>query len=626
MKIPLSPSILLVAVFLVIVVHAPAYGACSNDSFTITTLAGTSTAMGDATATIPVLVNNAATSSDPVLFVHVEFDASVYNFSLLTVPPTGWDISAYKNAGGGRTWVEYTATTGGIPVGGSQLFNIVITGTNNDPIPSAAADVSTDSLDSRTVVKNGGCTFTQTGGYPTWTRRALAASIAATPRSVGAGDTITVVLTVTNRSTVSQTVRPSPSNPGITGTAGATLTSSPSAPWPSVAVGSSTTFQWLYTATGSGSLQFCDAAIAASGGPATSNTVCSSNIAVGDFTAFITVSPSQVVSGQNVTVIMTVTNNGSSAIQDIVPTLNALTQPGASALPVSGPTPITITKINHAASSTFQWVYTLTGSVGQTFTFTGYATDKNSLNSVPNPAVSNAVTMFNYAVAASPAQVSSGSSGILTFHLSNNGALTVDQVKIHAPAGFTDGAGTPACGDAAPALAGPPIVTTYQPTTVAAGSSCDFPVAYTAPAVGINTDYNFIVDIFDAGSGLAPRGSLGVIVTVTPFGVTVTASPASINPNCISTLTAVVTPDPGNGSTVNFYETAGTLTPPTTTTTGGQGISNLTAPFPYDAGNTSGTITATYQGASGSVVVQFVNIGGPCLTGVRLLDWQEVVR
>lgn len=608
--------------------------------YTLTVPAETAVTMGDATATIPITVNNLATSTAAIAYVRLDFDASVHNVSLSCSAPAGWTIDEIKNAGAGQTYIIYTTATNRIAVGGSQTFSVVLTGMNDNNIPASPADQTVAILDtgSSTVLTVNAANSNYfdrnaTGNADTWQRKALFASITATPSSVGGGGGITVIMTVMNRSSATQTtVRPANASLAVTsvGSAAGTLASGPTPPSvASLAAGDSATFQWQYTASGSGSLRFCNFATA-SAGTATSKTACSNIVSVGDFTAYLTVAPAFVVSGQAVTVIMTVTNNGAAAIQNINPTLN----PPVGATQLSGPVPGGLGKIDPGASSTFRWEYTLTGLPGEAFSFSGHATDKNGVNSSPFPALSNPVEIVRYSVAVSPNNVGSGSANVtFTFTVLNNGGYGLQQVKITSPAaGFVYGSAAGGCAAAwTVGTGGAPTEITFQTNAdyvPAAGGVCDFRVTYSnVPTVAANTDFSFRIDLWDTltPKNKGPRASLGQIVKITSYTVTLAAVPSSVDPNCVSTITATVTPAPVDGSIVNFVETAGTLAPHFTATAGGVATSTLTALAVYDPIVASATVTATYQDAIGSVTVGFLN-GAACVSGVRILDWMEYIR
>lgn len=617
-----------------------AFAASSVGSYTLTIPAGTATTMGDASITLPITVNNLVTSTATIAYVRLDFNANVYYISLANTAPAGWTVSTIKNAGVGQTYIEFTSTApaNNIPINGSRTFNVILTGSNNGNIPAAAADM-TDAV----VDDNNGTVLTisgpnsnyfdraAAGNTDNWQRKALFASMSAVPSAVGSGGMITITLTVTNRSTAAQaTVRPFNSSLTVnsTGTASAAWISGPTpASVGSLAAGSSATFQWIYQANGSGSLEFCDSATNGAV-TATSKTVCSNIVAVGGFTALLSVSPTQIVSGQSVTVVMTVTNNGSTTLHNITPTL--ITAPGNY---LSGPTPASIGTLAAGASSTVQWVYSLTGNVGDSFTFSGNATDQDGNPSAPDTAYSNPVTITAYSVTVNPPTVPSGSANVtFTFRVTNNGGYGLQQVRITSPdAGFVYSAAAGGC------AGNWNVVTGGAPTWVrfrtgadyvpAGGGACNFSVTYSSvPAVASNTNYNFRIDVWDTQTPVAgdPRASLGAIVTVTSYGITVIANPPSGDPNCPSIITATVTPTPAINSTVNFTTTAGTLSSASALTNAvGEAPVTLRAPLPFGVAN--GTVTATFQGAAANVVVTFLN-GAQCAAGWRIIDWREVIN
>ena len=620
-----------------------AYAATRVGYYTLTVPANTATTMGDASVTIPITVNNLNTSNPgaSIAFVRLDFNAALYYVSLANTAPAGWVISEIKNAGAGQTYITYTTTTNAIPRGGSQTFYVLQTGAGNNNIPSAVSDMTDAFVDgSNTTVltvnavnsnyfdRNG------TGNADMWQRKSLSASLTATPLTVSGGGMITIIMTVTNRSSAAQTFV-IPTNAALTvngtGTAIGSLISGPNpASTASLAAGSSAIYQWVYAANGSGSLQFCNSARDGTG-TATSLTDCSNTVAVGNFTSIISVAPTQIVSGQNVTVTMTVTNNGLTSVQGISPTLT----PSAGSTYIAGPKPASVGSLAPGASSAFQWTYRITGAVGSSFIFTGYATDNNGVTSSPNPAVSNPVKISSYSVNVSPTIVASGSTNVaFTFQVINNGGYGLQQVLITPPsAGFVYSTASGGC--AAPtwtvSTGGAPTWTNFLTAAdyiPATGGVCSFIVTYASvPTVAVNTDFNFRIDVWDTQTptNKEPRASIGVIIKITKYVITLTASPASINPNCPSTITATVTPAPANGSILNFQETAGTLGPHTAGTTGGVAQTVLLAPDPYDPSVPGATITTTFQDALASIVVNFTN-GLVCSSSIRILDWREVVK
>lgn len=650
--------VLFVLVFLIsISLTNIAYGASRVGYYTLTMPAETAVTMGDSSVTLPITVNNLSSSTDSIGYVRLDFNANVYYISYSNTAPSGWTVSEIKNAGVGQTYIVFTTTTNNIAPGNSQTFNVILTGSNNGNIPAAASDQTDAIVDdtNSTVItiseaKSNYFDRNTTGNSDNWQRKALYSSITATPSAVGSGSTITIILTVTNRSSGTlYNVQPNNSSLAInaTGTASATLTSGPTpASISSLASGVSTTFQWTYTASGSGSLQFCSFAKNGTGS-ATSKTVCSNYVAVGDFTATLSLSSSQVVSGQSITVTMTVTNKGSTNINNINPPspLNFQVLSGSVSSSCTGPNPGTIGNLAPGASSTFEWNCTITSTqIGSTFRYYGYASS-GAMNSQPTPAYSNTGTISSYSVTVSPNTIYKGNTNVtFTFRVTNgSGATPVFKVNISTPdTGFVYVYSTASGGCTTSwtvSTAGSPTQITFSTASgctcgsiasciPCSGGACDFAVTYSPlPNVSINTDYNFRVDVWDTPlwkPGDPPRASIGVIVKVTVNGIVVEAIPASISPNCTTEVIATVTPTPTDGAEVDFQSTNGTWQD-ITETKSGEAFATLRAPMPYNAAIPNATITVRYQDASASITVTFPNTA-TCTGTQKRIRWREVVQ
>lgn len=615
-----------------------AFSASRVGYYTITIPSGTAVTMGDSSVTLPVTVNNLATSTDSIGYVRLDLNANVYYISLVSSAPSGWTVSEIKNAGVGQTYIVFTTTTNKIAIGSSQTFNVVLTGSNNGVLPAAATDQTDSIVDDANgtvmTISAANSNYFQrnaTGNSDTWKRKSLYATITASPSSVGPGKTITVIFTVTNRSNAAQAnVQPSAMSINSTGTAGATLTSGPTpASVGSLAVGISTVFQWTYTASGSGSLQFCNSARNGAN-TATSLSVCSGYVAVGDFTAMLSIVPSQIVSGQNISVIMTVTNNGSAAIKNITPSaLTFSVLSGSAGSSCSGPSPAKIGNLAPGASSALTWDCAITSAqIGSTFRFYGNATDINGVNSSPNPSYSNTGSISAYSVTVTPDTVYKGNTNVVfTFSIRNGGAFNIQQVQITTPTGMPafpnpSAPATQTCG-ANGAIAG--SVLTYSGFAgFTPGGTCNFNVTYpTMPNVSANSNYNFTIKIWDTQTptNKDPRAILGVIVKITVNGVTLDAIPASDAPNCTSLLIASVTPAPADGSVIIFTTSAGTLLD-ITTTAGGEAQASFKAPIPYDAMVSSATVKAVFLEAFSNATITLTNTA-PC---PKKIQWREVMQ
>ncbi|MBI2400749.1 MAG: hypothetical protein HYV23_06810, partial [Deltaproteobacteria bacterium] len=104
----------------------------------------------------------------------------------------------------------------------------------------------------------------------------------------------------------------------------------------SLAPGETREVIWTYNADAAGEVYF-DAR--ASSGASSSAASRSNSVFIGDFTSALSLTPSSVINGQDITVEMTVTNNGNSALVNIAPSLLTGCAGGATETFVSGPAP-----------------------------------------------------------------------------------------------------------------------------------------------------------------------------------------------------------------------------------------------------------------------------------------------
>lgn len=306
-------GIILSAVFLFLCSSA------SAQNFTVTMPAGQSVTMDNSVDEIVFTVTNthATQSINRVIFT---FPAATYYVAWDTTPPSNWTITFNNNA------VTFNAGTNIAP-GASLDFTIRLKGPSWANIPSANSD-TTDTLTNVQCRFTSIGTQTRTTGLPTWLRRSLALTIVGYPDAVGIGQTFSVVLLVENRSLQSKngiTATPSPPTPTYSGGAGVTLTGGPVYDPNPLNLNADTqgTITYTYRADTEGTVYFTAGVQAAS---ATSKTATSNIVVISTLTAHLTVSPTTVVSGQNVTVTMTVQNTGlvttlSSDIDDTVTTI-----------------------------------------------------------------------------------------------------------------------------------------------------------------------------------------------------------------------------------------------------------------------------------------------------------------
>ena len=579
---------------------------------TIAVPAGTAVTMGDGNQVIPFTVTN--TGNDRSIdTVQLEFDAGIYDLSLGIAPPANWSIQS-KQAGGGQTWVRY-ASNGpayNIAPGASLTFDVPLIGLSNGQFPSALTDV-TDALQSaRTYVQGGGTTFS-CGTLPTWPRRGLAVSVTAYPLSLAVGQTLVVNMMVTNRSSVMQ------NNITTTltdvGSGGVTLAGGPVPVGLDLASGASTSLVYTYTASANGMVIFTGNAANDS---VTSKPAQSDTVYIGTWTASVELNATQVVSGQLVIVRMTVQNNAAPSVGNVTPTLMATG--AATATLVSGPTPNKINSIPAGGSGTFEWTYRITGPVGATFAFSGYATDRDGQTT--NTSTSSIGIISKYAVTPDPPQVPAGSTNFtIAFTVYNNGSTPLDQVVFSIPLTGWEVNQASSSGGYNGTWNGNYSSGQHTFTFSSRNSSQDLPVGASAtfsiyfdfgPSPASDTWYDFGTALYRNN---VLQGGATPMVLVTKFRLVLTANPAFGIPAdgaSTSTITATVTQGgtPQAGVTVQFESTAGTLSGATAATNAaGQAVVRLTAPISTQA--ITATVTSRYLTNYDTVDVGFTGFVSP---------------
>ncbi|MFV2081681.1 MAG: hypothetical protein ACC669_07435, partial [bacterium] len=196
---------LILPLALVMVLSVPAAAPAGViGTYTFTLPAGSGIVMGDGTGTLSyTLTNTTSSGSETIDQIKIKFDPQIYFVSLATQAPAGWEVRDIRN-GPGRAVIRYKAITGGIAPGQSLNFDIVLAGTDYGLIPADTNDL-TDALVEAKIESRQGQRGTYSGNPSTWTRYSLATVLSATPTSVGVGDNFTLLMAVSNRSTVTQT-------------------------------------------------------------------------------------------------------------------------------------------------------------------------------------------------------------------------------------------------------------------------------------------------------------------------------------------------------------------------------------------------------------------------------------
>jgi hypothetical protein len=374
-------------------------------NFTITLVnAPVAVTMGDpAGSVLTYQIKNTNTGGDSGNSINqMEFNLNApYTWSNTTTAPAGWSITTRTT-----TKIIFTVTANTTPpkiaTGSTQNFSLIL-----GAIPSGAQD-STDLL--RSAIATYDDTRTKILNNPassSWTRKSLSIDSFTAVDSVtgqtasSPGRTLTVTLTVTNRSTTSPwsgivaVCSPASPCPGVTQSGISVSTGS--SPSTSINAGLSGTLVWSYTIASScgvanppsGTVFFTVNNVRNSTSVATSKNgpYTTATVNVGCFSAVIAFGSgsSCAVSGETVDVKMTLTNQFGNNITGATATLTPAAPPATKTY-VSGPTPASVSVSSGGGTATIDWFYTITGTPGQTYIFTGSAT--GTLQSSPTKSVS----------------------------------------------------------------------------------------------------------------------------------------------------------------------------------------------------------------------------------------------
>lgn len=400
--------------------------------------------------------------------------------------------------------------------------------------------------------------------------------------------------------------------------------------------GDTGTITWKYTANSAGTVSF-SARANDSTLTAKSLNKASNSVIIGDFTSVIGIYPDSAGNNQNVTVSMTVKNNGSTALINAAPSVLSA---GAGCLAthtlVSGPTPASISSIAPGSSGVFAWTYKIAGTAGQSYCLSGNATANGPLSTTVT--TSNTGTLTNFPTTVTPATVASGTlNQTLTWTITNNGTCPVDRIEITVPTQST----CPTTGWCMPATGfatvtspvgwtgqkrtGPPDSVRFSgASNLLAGASATLSITFSSTqTVTADTFVNFPISLREART-VAPCTSRktnyisGTEVTVTANSMTIAATPlgpiladGSATYTINATLKNGATVQPGK--TVTFTTTNGTLSS-TTAITNASGIATVSLIAPYSTVNTTATVTATYMSAQATTPV--LNFNGYALANL----------
>lgn len=313
-----------------------------------------------------------------------------------------------------------------------------------------------------------------------------------------------------------------------------------------LASGEASTITWLFNALSTGTVYF---SALASNVTATSRSVNSNSVSIGDFTTQISITPISLISGQNVTVTMIVTNNGPGALTNVSPTLTAT---GTAALSLVLPAPSNISTLAPGQSGTFQWIYTVTGTVGQTYSFNGFATS-GATSSATTASETGQISQYDVKVA--PSTVVTGTlSAAFIWTISNRGTASIKTVEISLPPPVTSACGvskgwgylsaTPPANWTFIATGAPVNLVTFNSNTpintygILVGGSKDFAITLNCvPQASADTAYDIPVTLTDRNNLITTINST---ITVTADSLTL----AAYDDDCVS---AAPASKPANG-------------------------------------------------------------------------------
>lgn len=488
--------------------------------------------MGDPAGTVLTYrITNTNTGGDAAKNITtVEFNvAAPYSWAAGIAAPTGWQITVQT-----ATRVTFTVTAGTVPPkiarNASQDFTLVL-----GAIPSAAQDTTSALSSVKATYDGGGQTKTYNNpASSAWTRKSLAiTSFTALDATTGLqssfpGGQLTVTLTVVNRSSSNWTGIVSVPQPPSTVISGNPTVATVSSPSINLNAGQTGSLVWTYTIGGScgvanppaGSVSFSVTNARNSTNATTSKSAASNAVEIGCYTGSLGMSATCLSSGTDVTVAMTLKNGYASDISNVA----ASVVPGGTATKTykSGPQ-YSSTTIVSGGTATATWVYTITGTAGQTFSFTGTATGKLPPNKTVNASVSPSAAGAIVAVPAigvSPAALPSdkGKSAALTWSFTNTLCNPVKRVAVTVPAGWTylDGSGLitnsgTVYDDWSDSLAGSTVTFNAGTNMSAAVGAGVFTVFVNAPSA--QAAYAFPVTLTEAAAG-DPVTSLTTTVSI----------------------------------------------------------------------------------------------------------------
>ncbi len=557
--------------------------------------------------------NSLAITSVKFIFVN-----GIYDTRNTSGAPSGWSVAVTNS--GSESSITFTASSGSIPVGGSLTFSITLKGDGSASIQTAAAD-ATDTLSSMTVA-NGGNTFTLGGSFPTWLRYGmLISSLTPSPTSVGAGVSTTYTLSVTNVSSATQNNIAPGTMTQTSGTGAVTYVSGPTPATRNLNANANNSFTYVYSGANGGTVVMSNTV---GNGTVTAPSFDGTSLTVNTLSSTIAVDTTTIPSGYSVVVTLTVTNGGTLAATTVTP--GTITTGGtATKTLISGPSPSSVASLPAGSTVSFVYQYMITGTNGQTYTFTNNATADGGQSTTGTTTTSGSIGLVYATV--TPIYVGRGSTNTaLDFQCYNTTGLTVSAIRIRAAnASFVAASGTST--DAL--LSGwttsisTTDVTFTSPGTssnLASGKNGTLRVTYSSfPSPASDTSYTYSLR-FTKSDGNTTTFA-GPAFSVTLDKITLAKSP---DKNLISQnngtvdITATVTNNgsPVNAVAVTFSTSDGKLSS-TSVSTNASGLATTTLTAPTTPTDIEATVTATIGSAVETTTIYIDGTNAESSTTVR---------
>ena len=377
----------------------------------------------------------------------------------------------------------------------------------------------------------------------------------------------------------------------------------------SLAAGAMGTVTWTYSTDSTGSVNFTARATNGAGTAKSKNTD-SNTVIIGDFTALLSVSPVYSLTGKNIAVQVEVKNNGSSTLINVAPSSLTGCAGGATESLVSGPSPSLVSSLAPGASTVFGWTYQVTGSIGDQYCLSGYATADGGATT--NTGTSNSGSISNYTVTILPSVILSGSiSQTFNWLVYNGSGCTVDEVRMETPENGADWN----CSSVSPPAgwsASCNDKVNFKNGEIDSGSSNSFGITFsTTETVTVDTSVVFPVRLKCNGEKIY----LSSFVTLTVDSIALTHSPVGPLPadgSSTYTMTATLTSGgtPLAGKTVVFSITDGTLSS-IAAVTDSSGVATVILTAPNSTVDTTVDVTATYFTTTATDTVSFTGWNKP---------------